>query len=390
MSRFYITSYSPLQEKYHLRNYPAADAKSTYVLNTIKKYTPVKLISATSTKEKKRKVIPLIRERITGDIENIVTPSVGSKFRLIRGLNLVLPGLGLLYVGIKDIKKDDVVIAYHSCMYDSLLYFLKKIRKFKLVMEVEEIYADVTGNERDRRWEMRLFNVADAYIFPTQLLNDVINKQNKPAVIAHGTYQTEADRECNVFQESGRDFDPSKIHCVYAGTLDPRKGGAVAAVAAAEFLPENYHIHILGFGNEKEKRDIQDLVETYAKCCKCGISYDGLLSGEDYIRFIQSCDIGLSTQDPTAAFNATSFPSKVLSYMANGLRVVSIRIEAIERSAVNDLITYYDMQTPEEIAKAIMRVHMDEGYDSRERIAELDNVFTQELHKILGELNDGS
>lgn len=315
--------------------------------------------------------------------------AIGRKRGIIRVLNRITIRLQALICLLRNIKKDEIIFAYHAMSLIPVITVVKWLAGCKLILEMEEIYGDVSGKQEWRKRELNFAKLADAYIFPTQLLNDVINKQNKPAVIAHGTYQTEAERGCDVFQERGWDFDPAKIHCVYAGTLDPRKGAA-AAVAAAEFLPENYHIHILGFGNEKEKRDIRDLVEKYAKSCKCGISYDGLLSGEDYIRFIQSCDIGLSTQDPTAAFNATSFPSKVLSYMANGLRVVSIRIEAIERSAVNDLITYYDMQTPEEIAKAIMRVNMDEDYDSRERIAELDNVFTQELHKILGELNNGS
>ena len=113
------------------------------------------------------------------------------------------------------------------------------------------------------------------------------------------------------------------------------------------------------------------------------VTYDGLLSGEEYIRFIQACDIGLSTQNPDAAFNDTSFPSKVLSYMANGLRVVSVRIKAVETSAVGDMITYYDEQTPEGIARAIMSVDMAQPYDSRKRIAELDKQFQKELKQLI-------
>ena len=113
------------------------------------------------------------------------------------------------------------------------------------------------------------------------------------------------------------------------------------------------------------------------------MSYDGLLSGEDYIRFIQSCDIGLSTQNPDAAFNATSFPSKILSYMANGLRVVSIRIPAIEQSAVGDMLIYYDKQTPQEIARAIRAVQMDALYHSRVRIQALDQAVCEQMGGLL-------
>ena len=116
---------------------------------------------------------------------------------------------------------------------------------------------------------------------------------------------------------------------------------------------------------------------------KATVTYDGLLSGGDYIRFIQSCQIGLSTQNPDADFNATSFPSKILSYMANGLRVVSIRIPAIETSAVGNDMYYYDKQTPEEIAKAILAVKVDHESNARDLVHRLDNSFQKQLNELV-------
>lgn len=132
---------------------------------------------------------------------------------------------------------------------------------------------------------------------------------------------------------------------------------------------------------------VKDRIADIPSRTKAKMSYDGLLSGEEYIRFIQSCDIVLSTQNPDAAFNATSFPSKILSYMANGLRVVSIRIPAIEQSAVGDALFYYDRQTPEEIAKAILAVNLTADDDPRKTISVLSDRFEREIRKLLeGEL----
>ena len=153
----------------------------------------------------------------------------------------------------------------------------------------------------------------------------------------------------------------------------------MAAVAAGEFLSENYHLHILGQGKEMDKRYLLEKIEEVSKKSKCIITYDGLKSGEEYIRFIQSCDIGLSTQNPNAAFNETSFPSKVLSYLANGLRVVSIRIKALEQSAVNDLLFYYDENSPQAIAEAIKGINLEAVYDSRKCIIELSKGFMQTI-----------
>ena len=139
----------------------------------------------------------------------------------------------------------------------------------------------------------------------------------------------------------------------------------------------------MGFGNGAETKAIKDLIaDTDKKSCAT-VTYDGLLSGEEYIRFIQSCDIGLSTQNPDAAFNSTSFPSKIVSYMANGLRVVSIRIPAIEGSAIGKYMYYYDKQTPEEIAKAIMAVNVQDDYDGREIVSGLDAEFCCDIAKLM-------
>ena len=70
--------------------------------------------------------------------------------------------------------------------------------------------------------------------------------------------------------------------------------------------------------------------------------------------------------------------------MANGLRVVSIRIPAIETSAIGNAMYYYDKQTPQEIAKAIMNVDVNDDYDGRGLILKLDKQFAQEIAKLFG------
>lgn len=279
----------------------------------------------------------------------------------------------------ENLSAGDTIIIYHSLGYYKLYKWLKGKLKVKIILEVEEIYSDV-GKTRfvTRDNEVQSFSYADAYIFPTRLLDDVVNVNKKPSVIIHGTYCVE--KEC------GQPFGDGKTHVVYAGTFDPRKGGVQAAAAAAKFLTGKYHVHILGFGSEEDKQNLLKTIEDVSKKTECTVTYDGLKSGEEYIRFIQSCDIGLSTQNPDAAFNATSFPSKILSYMANGLRVVSIRIPAIENSAIGDYMYYYDRQTPEAIAKAIMQVDLNDGYNGREIISKLDKKFTKEIAELINEV----
>lgn len=295
--------------------------------------------------------------------------------RIVSVIDRVILKTKLFLYMIKNTNKDSIVMVYHSLGYMSLVKRLKKLKGFKLIIEAEEIYGDVIGDEKTSQKEYEFFKIADAFIFPTELLSEKVNTEKKPEVIIYGTYHIE--------KELPKLFSDGKTHCVYAGTLDPRKGGAIASAESALFLNENYHIHILGFGNEKEKAEMLNTIDSISKKSKAKITYDGLLSGEEYIKFIQSCDIGLSTQNPNGKYNDTSFPSKILSYMANGLRVVSVRIPVVEESGIGKCVYYYDEQTPENIAKAIKSIDFSEEYDSRKTIGVLDKAFICDLKTML-------
>lgn len=372
---YYIGFYDIPENKAENRIYSlSAVNKMDYIISSFSKlkiYTTI--VSMTRTKNRQSYPARKIPLNDLTTLQLFFTYKNGGYFcRMVRTL---LSDFILLKYFFLHIKKEDTVLVYHSLAYMRAVRLAKKIIRFNLVLEVEEIYGDVTGSGKTVQKEMAFFKRADAYIFPTNLLNQKLNAQNKPFTIVHGTYHTELNL--------GGHFNDGKTHCVYAGTFDPQKGGVASTISTAEFLSENYHIHILGFGTDEETKNILSAIDEMSNRAKCTITYDGLLSGADYIKFIQSCDIGLSTQNAKADFNDTSFPSKVLSYLANGLRVVSVRIRALETSAVNDLLYYYDDNSPEAIAQTIMSVDMTKEYDSRKYIQALDLNFQKNLDRLI-------
>ena len=283
---------------------------------------------------------------------------------------------------LSTLGEKDTVIAYHSLQTADIFFAYKRKNNFKFILELEEIYQDVVNcGQKKAAWERKVITAADGYILATEALSKEIPAE-RPYIVINGTYHSEPERDVG--------FADGKIHCVYAGTFDPTKGGAAAAAAAAEFLPEKYHVHILGFGTEEQKKQLQGLIATVQKKTKCTLTYDGLKSGEEYIRFLQSCQIGLCTQIPDARYTETSFPSKVLVYLANGLRVLSVRIPAVENSEVGGILYYYDTQSPQEIANAIMNIPMKEDYDSRQLLNQLDKDCERNLKRLLEKIDDES
>lgn len=379
---FYLGYYDLPKNNKENRNYVlAASNKMTYISSALNRAgESVELISVSETKNSQS--CPSKYEKINKDFNLKLFFSLGRGNKIKNVIDRLVIQLQLIIYMLKNIKRGQKIIVYHSLGYSKIIKFLKKIIGFKLILEVEEIYSDVSGNDKTRKMEQDIIDVADAYIFPTELLEEKLNKKNKPSVIIYGTYQVEEDRNCG-FESEGL---KNKIHLLYAGTFDPRKGGAIAAVAAAGVLPSDYYIHVLGFGSEKDTDNLKEQIKYISEKAEAGVTYDGLLSGEEYIRFVQSCQVGFSTQMPDAAFNETSFPSKVLSYLANGLRVVSVRIKALEKSAIGDLLYFYDEQTPESIAEAVKKIDFSKPYNSRKRIKELDKEFTKQIGEMLNDL----
>lgn len=369
----FLTYYSNNQCK-EKRNIALSSVnKVEYILKKIINETPITVLSASNSLEgiSKKSII-----KTNCGVPVILPFSMGKKNLINKIIDRFIIKAQLLWWLIFKLKSKDTLIVYHSLGYMKIVSFAKKIKKFKLIIEVEEIYGDVLNNNYTIKKELNFFKLADSYIFPTELLNQKINVKNKPYVIIHGTY--------NVEPKLVNKFNDGRIHCVYAGTFDSRKSGCIASVTSSLYLNEKYHIHIIGFGTKEDTEKIIKSIEGISNKTKCKVTYDGCFSGEEYLKFIQKCDIGLSTQNPIAKFNDTSFPSKILSYMANGLRVVSVMIPVVETSSIGKYLYYYYEQSPEKIAEAIKKVNFNDEYDSRKIISELDIKFQRELKSIIG------
>ncbi len=353
---------------------PAAENKMNYVISALLDASDEDICVITPAQTTLNKFVKGTKQKISNRVFLKTFSSFNSKNKLFRVLGHLITRLSLIIYLLFNIKADDHLFVYHSLYLMRIVKFLKKFKKCRLTVEVEELYSDVTQDDNLRKKELEYFEFADSYIFITELLKNQVNTK-KPSAVSHGTYKAES--------ELGFSFDDEKIHVVYAGTFRKAKGGASTAIYVAEYLDENYVLEILGKGNEEETESVKSLIDDISKKTKCKINYVGFKSGEDFNSYVQACHIGLSTQPPDAKFNATSFPSKVLMYMSNGLRVVSVKIPAVETSNVREYIYYYENQDAFEIAKAVRSVDFSDNYDSREILSKLHLEFVEQLKALL-------
>ena len=373
----YISFYDNIMNKREERYVvPSCQSKLEYVVSVISELGYfVDIISPSCTTAHKGVFRAKVYD-ISPNVKVHLPFSFGASSVIGRAFKRIWQVIVVYFYLFNQINNGDVVIAYHSIALSRVLRYLKRTKGIKLVLHVEEVYSDVSGNARHRKLERDIFNKADAFLFPSESLSKTVNLNYKKYVVAHGVYKPEPMR--------AEKWDDGRTHCVYAGTFDAIKGGAIQAIKAAEYLDERFCIHVIGFGSPSEIKNIEDLISGISKTTKCEIVYDGLKKGVEFSKYIQKCHIGISSQNPSGIYNSTSFPSKVLMYLTNYLDVVSIRIPVLSESDVNEVIFYYDKDEPCELANAIRRcsqLHDKEVVSSL--LFELHKKFSIELDEML-------
>ena len=313
---------------------------------------------------------------IAPNVSASFSPFIGANSFLLRKICAVFQILSLFFFLLTHVGKKDIVVVYHSLSYASIIWVIRKLLGFTLILEVEEVYSDVKKvTLLNSIIEKKLFKVADAFIFPTELLNDKVNYLDKPFVIIYGNY--------NVSQQYANKIDDGVIHVLYSGTFDKRKGGAFAAIGAAEFLNEKYHIHITGTGMISDVSNIDSAIKSVCKNTKCCVTYDGFVPDEEFQSYIQQFHIGLCTQYPDDTLSSSCFPSKILMYMSNGLTVLSSKAPAVTNSKIAQFLYFYDKQAPKAIADSIMRVPKKQ--DNRKIVKQLDDSCKSQVKMFLSQ-----
>jgi len=280
----------------------------------------------------------------------------------------------LFYWLLINVNKNEKILVYHAPWLSLPVLCAKKIKAFHLILEVEEIYHKVWNtNTLHKKFEDELIKNSDSYIVVSDILYNLL--PNKEKIILYGSY--------NLPKLNIKKITNHKINIVYAGTIEKIKGGAFNVVKCIKYLTNNYTIYILGYGNMKQTLELKKLIKSEntlvgRKACL----YLGVKTGKDYSSVLSKCQIGVNPQQQ-GDYMETAFPSKIISYLAHNLSVVSTRISSIEKSKIREYITFTIDDSPEEIANAIQSIEVMESHDYSNIILKLDDEFVTNISKLL-------
>jgi hypothetical protein len=348
--------------------------KMDYISNSLADFSDVEILSCAFPKKFLSKNIHFSGTKIelSKNVILSVGPFINPKFLISSKINKFLLFFWLLNK-LLSVKKNEIVIVYHIPRLFLPIYIAKMIKKFKLILEIEEIYMNVYGLDKlNAIKEKALISISDKYILSTDRFFSTI--PFKSNVLVHGSYLT---KELNYNYRNDE-----SINLIYSGLIEDLKNGASKAVELMNFLPKNYILHITGYG---ESKLIENLIKRInfinGNSIKPRIKYHGTLNKAEYQSLMKMCQIGLNLQD-VSTYTKYEFPSKILTYLSYNLRVVSTKSEAVYHSTLNKII-FFTSDDLSNIANEIIKINLKEEYDSIKLIKNLDINFRFELKNLI-------
>ena len=370
---YYFGSFDTLREKHGLKVSPACCNKMEYIATALTKIGCECEIASIAKSNIKRVGFKKSNKSELGVIHVSIFSTITGSNPIIRILQIIWSKIQLIFFFLVHVRSCDTIVLYHTMRHIELFCMMKLVFKPRFILEVEEMYDKVSKVDIIHGWlEKIIIKLADAYIFPTEILNEQLNINQKPFAIVYGSYKLPT-----IVSKKNAD----RIHVVYSGTFNPRKGGAIAAIESSEFLDSHYHLHITGWGTEKETADVKKMAEETAKKTECAISFDGFVEENEFPGYLQKFHIGICSQNPNDILSSFCFPSKILVYMGNGLSVVSSRTVVIDRCSISNKICTYEEQTGKSIAMAIQAVTINNS--NRDEVNELHKRCVNSIKKLL-------
>ena len=355
-------------------NFPAASSKMNYIKDLLER-SNCRVTITNPAWVLGKKTYPGKKRRLSNNIYLKTFFSLKYTNRVNKSLSSRLMKLQLFFYLLRNVKKNDIILVYHSIYYSNLITILKKIKNFTLILELEELYQDVNNlTNKEIKLENKIISLSDKYIVSTNHLLKKLD-DTKPYIVINGNF--------SIKESKVKKFQDHKKHIVYAGIIDTVKKGAFTALSIVQGLSSDYKLHILGFGKEEDIQKLKKEITTFNKNNSIKVLYEGNLPDEKCNTFLQKCDIGLSCQTLEGSYSDTSFPSKIINYLTNGLEVLTVRIPVVEDSEVGNLVYFYDESSYDQARKIISEIKINRNKKIRQ-LELIDNKILINFKKLMG------
>lgn len=363
----------------------AAQSKISYIADAIKRDGfALEIVSTAFTKPtatfSRMKVI-----KIDSRESHVYLPAMGSVNGIPQKAKMPFMQISLFLHLLFHVKKEDMILAYHSLAYMKVLRLLAKLRKIKFVLELNDLYAlhftDKDKIEKIKQRECKYFELPDAFLLASPYMVEII-PPNKPTVISYGSYKV---------QSTDQRVDDGKTHVIYTGVIENLRGAGKLVANTARYLTRDFVIHIAGYGSVA-------CMDEFGKLCNEinismgyeAIVFHGLLIGKAFDDLLDRCHIAINSHtysNEDLWKSKFSFPSKIPLNMCHGLYLVSHDMPLISESEFSRFTTFFSEFSPDHVAKAVIECAGTIGQGESDRtpkdlMREMDEKFVQNVKTI--------
>ena len=364
----YVAYYST-KESGRVKNYAGED-KIDYICRVLNDLGE-EVVIVSNAKTTGQKFAKRSLQHLFGVTSVLYFSSLPKGNKLLHAIDVLWGYIQLFFYVLFCVKRNETILVYHSLGYRGIWKVLKRIKQFNYVLEVEELFQKIDANTSGyKKHEKKVFRYPDAFICSNSILAEEVNRNHKPVAIINGIY---SNNKITLLDKENHEI----VKVVYAGSLEKQKG-VDYIIKAAEYLPESYETCIIGFGTEQDYKRIKELINISTG----NVKYYGVLKVKEYQDYIQQCDIGVCIQDETDEFNHYEYPSKIFSYLANGLQVVVNDLMQLRKSEVFPFLHIAESKDPEDIAKAITSCE-NKFFDAEAILNQLNEGFKRDIKDVL-------
>jgi glycosyltransferase involved in cell wall biosynthesis len=159
----------------------------------------------------------------------------------------------------------------------------------------------------------------DSYLFLTEDMNELINKENKPYLVIEGLVDVNMKEVDNILANKYQ-----KKICIYAGGIEKKYGIKYLTEAFIKANIENSELHIYGNGDFEE-----ELIEI----CKNNnnIKYFGVMLNDYIVQEELKSTLLINPRPTNEEYTKYSFPSKNMEYMVSGTPVLTTKLPGMPK-----------------------------------------------------------
>ena len=279
--------------------------------------------------------------------------------------------LSLYFGTLKAIKKllkknrDSIIVC--DILNQSIAAAARKAGKDKKV-PVVGIVTDVPGhyvtdsknkpsNNPIKKWRRNLTqnNISeyDAFLFLTEAMNDVVNKNGRPYIVIEGHSDIEMKNRTNSLSKK----EAPKV-IMYAGGVSKIYGLEMLVNAFQKINPQDWELHIYGKGDYDD-----ELSEVAKKDTR--IKFFGIIPNSEVVEKQLRATILVNPRPTNEDYVKYSFPSKTLECMVSGTPLITTALPGMPKDYYNH-VYIFDKETEEGFAETLKNAM---------------NLDAEELHK---------